>query len=374
MIHPAAIPLEKARAMTSSSQLVEVDSLTIHAIVNDEIDQISPSAHPAVKHPQSFMGAPLRPLADDDQRGGAKLQMRMDTLCCGAHGLSLLITVTRDGKSHSLLFDAGPEEAVWERNVTRLGLDPGRIERVVLSHWHRDHSGGLLSAVRMVEGAKKNRKTEEEEEDAGKQRGDSETKKVVVDLHPDRPSFRGIMAHEPISLEPDPTFAEIEGAGAAVFKSAEVHTALDDTFLISGPIPRRTDYEGGIPGGIRLNAQNQWEADELILDERLVMCHLKGRGLVVFTGCSHAGVVNVARHALELGGGGGVPLHTIVGGYHLADGSPEKLRRSMRDLKALGPAVLMPGHCTGWRFKVEIEREMPGCMVPVFGGTRYELV
>ncbi|KAI0131204.1 Metallo-hydrolase/oxidoreductase [Daldinia grandis] len=338
-------------------KLAEVDSLTIQAIINDEIDQISPSPHPAVKHPQSFLGAPLRPLPADVQRGGAKLQMRMDTLCCGAHGLSLLITVTKDGKSHSLLFDTGPEEAVWESNVTRLGLDPSNIERIVLSHWHRDHSGGMATAVRMIEAAKT---------------GSDLTKKVVVDVHPDRPEFRGVMAHEPISLEPDPSFAEIEEAGATVFKSDAVHTALDDTFLISGSIPRLTSYEGGIPNGIRFNSAGQWEKDELIMDERLVMCNLKGRGLVVFTGCSHAGVVNVSRHAIELGGG--VPLYTVVGGYHLADGSPEKLQKSLEDLKALEPKVLMPGHCTGWRFKVAIEKEMPGCMAPIFGGTRYELV
>ncbi|KAI6086599.1 Metallo-hydrolase/oxidoreductase [Hypoxylon rubiginosum] len=345
---PSAIP-----------QLAEVDTLTIHAIVNDEIDQISPSPHPAVRHPQSFMGAPLKPLPPGEQRGGAALQMRMDSLCCGAHGLSLLITVTKDGKSHSLLFDAGPEEAVWERNVTRLGLDPSGIERIVLSHWHRDHSGGILSAVRMIEAAKKDLSGVERE-------------KVVVDLYPDRPDYRGVMVQQPISLEADPSFAEIEDAGATVFKSGDVHTALDDTFLISGAIPRRTTYEGGIRGGIRFTPEGNWEKDELIMDERLVMCNLKGRGLVVFTGCSHAGVVNVARHAIELGCG--VPFYTLVGGYHLADGAPEKLEKSLEDLRALKPHVLMPGHCTGWRFKVAIEKEMPGCMAPIFGGTKYELI
>ncbi|KAK7738306.1 hypothetical protein SLS62_011411 [Diatrype stigma] len=392
--------------------LVEVDSITIHAIVNDEIDQISPSPHPGVQHAQSFMGAPLTPLSacDAQQRGGAATEMRMDTLCCGAHGLSLLITAaTSDGTSHTLLFDAGPEEAVWERNVARLGLDAGAIETIVLSHWHRDHSGGMLSAIRMVEAAKRKKGS------AGGHAGNSgETtnhttvttdtthyKKVVADLHPDRPTYRGVMAMAggeqqqqqpiPISLEPDPTFEEIEQAGATVFKSSEPHTVLDGMFLVSGSIPRETAYEGGIRGGIRLELdaetqQQEWEKDELIMDERLVMCHLRGKGLVVFTGCSHAGVVNVARHAVALGGGGGrgegegegatgtTPLYTVVGGYHLADASAEKMESSMRDLKALQPRVLMPGHCTGWRFKVKIEQEMPGCMAPVFGGTRYELV
>ncbi|KAI0597879.1 Metallo-hydrolase/oxidoreductase [Biscogniauxia sp. FL1348] len=349
-------------------KLVEVDSLTIHVIVNDEIDQISPSPHPGVKHPQSFMGAPLTSLPSGTQRGGSSKEMRMDTLCCGAHGLSLLITATKDGESHSLLFDTGPEEAVWERNATRLGLDAGLIERIVLSHWHRDHSGGMLGAVRMIEAAKQDRPGEY----GNNNNTNNNKKKVVVDLHPDRPNFRGIMAQEPISLEADPTFAEIEEAGAVVFKSDEAHTVLEDMFLVSGSIPRHTPYETGIQGGIRLTADEQWVRDELITEERLVMCNLKGKGLVVFTGCSHAGIVNVSRHAVELGGG--VPLYCPIGGYHLADGSSDKLSRTLRDLKALKPKVLMPGHCTGWRFKARWEMEMPGSMAPLFGGTRYELV
>ncbi|KAI1334858.1 hypothetical protein F5Y15DRAFT_265487 [Xylariaceae sp. FL0016] len=120
-------------ASSNSPRLVEVDSLTITAIINDEIDQISPSPHPGVKHPQSFMGAPLVPIADQQPRGGASKEMRMDHLCCGAHGLSLLITARKDGKSHSLLFDTGPEEDVWQRNAMRLGLDLSTVERIVLA-------------------------------------------------------------------------------------------------------------------------------------------------------------------------------------------------------------------------------------------------
>ncbi len=95
------------------------------------------------------------------------------------------------------------------------------------------------------------------------------------------------------------------------------------------------------------------------------------KGLVLFTGCSHAGVVNAARHALELGGG--APLYAVVGGFHLADGSPEKLQSTLDDLKALGPKVLIPGHCTGWRFKFKIEQELAGFLVPCFSGTTYTL-
>ena len=103
---------------------------------------------------------------------------------------------------------------------------------------------------------------------------------VVVDLHPSRPEYRGIMAHMLISLEADPTFEEIEAAGEVVAKNAEPHTVLDDMFLISGMIPRVTPYEVGLLRGIRFNSSiKSWEKDEVIADERLLMCNLKGRRL-----------------------------------------------------------------------------------------------
>lgn len=98
-----------------------------------------------------------------------------------------------------------------------------------------------------------------------------------MDVHPDRPAFRGVKAGHPISLEADPSFEEIETAGASLLKSSQPHAVLDDFFLVSGEIPRETPYEDGIQGGLRFNpSTGQWEDDTLIADERYVMCNLKG--------------------------------------------------------------------------------------------------
>lgn len=98
-----------------------------------------------------------------------------------------------------------------------------------------------------------------------------------MDVHPNRPDFRGVQAEMPISLEADPSFEELQGAGATVLKSDQPHTILDDFFLVSGEIPRQTTYEDGIQGGLRYEvAKRKWEKDTLIMDERYVMCNLKG--------------------------------------------------------------------------------------------------
>ena len=116
--------------------------------------------------------------------------------------------------------------------------------------------------------------------------------------------------------------------------------------------------------------------------ERLVRRHMRqcpssidvwcpGKGIVMFTGCSHAGVVNASKHAVSLAPG--MPLYAVMGGYHLADAEPQTISDTVDDLKDLAPTMLMTGHCTGWRAKFKIQEQMPGRLVPSFVGSRYAL-
>lgn len=89
----------------------------------------------------------------------------------------------------------------------------------------------------------------------------------------------------------------------------------------------------------------------------------------MFTGCSHAGVVNSSKHALSLIKGS-TPLHAVVGGFHLAMSEESHMDSTVSDLRKLDPAVLLPGHCTGWRAKFIIETEMPGRLVPCTVGIK----
>ena len=97
-----------------------------------------------------------------------------------------------------------------------------------------------------------------------------------------------------------------------------------------------------------------------------------GKGIVVFTGCSHAGVVNVSKHALQLAGGSD-PLYAVIGGFHLVGPNEPHIRETISDLEKLNPQLLMPGHCSGWRAKVEIEKVMPGRLAPSTVGTQFIL-
>ncbi|EMC94845.1 hypothetical protein BAUCODRAFT_141107 [Baudoinia panamericana UAMH 10762] len=323
--------------------------------VNNELDPISASQNAAVEQGGGLKDIGIfRGDSVDGGRGVCKRELRMDRICCSAHGLSLLITGIKGDKRHTILLDTGPEEMIFELNAKRLRAEVGNIEVVQLSHWHRDHSGGMLRVLQMANAAKQHNFP------------------ISVDLHPNRPDYRGIMAMAPISMEADPSFAEIEHAGGRAAKSDKAHTVLDDMFLVSGEIPRVTSYELGLKRGIRFVAEkDEWEEDTLMQDERFLMCKLKDKGVVLFTGCSHAGVVNASRHAVELGKG--TPLYAVMGGFHLADGEPDTIAHTVADLKALDPKVLLTGHCTGWRAKFELEKAMPGRLVPSFVGCMFKL-
>ncbi|KAF2474070.1 uncharacterized protein BDR25DRAFT_385522 [Lindgomyces ingoldianus] len=261
-----------------------LDSLEIVVIVNDELDIISHSPNPTVETTGSFMGIPLTSLQNPKVHGGATKQMRMDSICCGAHGLFLMITVPSGDAKNVLLFDARIEAGVFEKNVKRLLTDLGAVEHIHLSHYHRDHSGGLFKAIRMINNANPSRE------------------KAIIDVHPNRPDFRGNDAGFPIILEPDPSSDEIELAGGILNKSCDAHMVMNNTLFISGEIPRVTHYENGIPGGIRLDPIiGKWLKDEDIMEERFVMLVL------------------------------GVPLYAVIGGYQLADADSEKIEKTVRN-------------------------------------------
>ncbi|KAJ5120053.1 hypothetical protein N7448_010722 [Penicillium atrosanguineum] len=331
-----------------SLDLQEVDSLEAIVIIDNELDPLSMPAPETVQLSGNLATIGMSAGHVPINRGEAYREIRMEDICCSAHGLSILVTATKGDKKHSVLFDAGPEEDIWERNVKRLRPDLASVEVIQLSHWHRDHSGGLGKAIRMIKEAKQAQGISDE---------------LLVDVHPDRPVYRGFALPEHIiSLEADPTFEELSSAGALVDKQSEAHTVLDDMFLISGEIPRVTPYEFGLRNAVRFDPdEKEWYSDEVIADERFLAVNLKG--------CSHAGVVNTTKHAIDLVSPKPL-LHAVVGGFHLAMSEEAQINNTVSDLKRLDPAVLMPGHCSGWRSKFAIEKAMPGTLVPCTVGIK----
>src|SRR5262249_23225658 len=137
--------------------------------------------------------------------------------------------------------------------------------------------------------------------------------------------------------------------GARVVNRGEARLLLDDCFYLSGEVPRVSSFEKGRPDHLcRRSADAPWEPDPLLMDERYLAVHLKGEGILVFSSCSHAGVVNVLLNAREAFPR--VPLYGVLGGLHLAGAAMERLiPETVDNLKQFALKEIVPAHCTGWR-------------------------
>jgi 7,8-dihydropterin-6-yl-methyl-4-(beta-D-ribofuranosyl)aminobenzene 5'-phosphate synthase len=149
-------------------------------------------------------------------------------------------------------------------------------------------------------------------------------------------------------LEGVPSIGKLTAHGGKVVNTTEPQALADGMVHLSGEIPRTTAFERGFPGQYRQTLDGEgWEPDELVMDERFVAVNVTGKGLVIFTACSHAGVINVLKHAT--GTFQDVPVHAIVGGLHLAGANEKIIPETVEAMREFHPAYIVAGHCTGWR-------------------------
>jgi 7,8-dihydropterin-6-yl-methyl-4-(beta-D-ribofuranosyl)aminobenzene 5'-phosphate synthase len=327
----------------SPSRMQAVDRLEVLVLIDNVTDSLSSNPPNVIPEWSGLI------------TGGRMRMMAGPNICCAHHGLSLLITAHAGGQMSTLLFDAGPDGPIFQRNAGILGVDFGEVGAVVLSHGHWDHAGGLVTAIESIAKARP----------AG----------VDCYVHPGMFAQRatpragfGLVEHEPV---PDPK--RLAEAGARVVNTREPQVAGDGAFHISGEIPRNTAYEVGLPGQVRRSADGKsWEPDPLLMDERFISVHVKDKGQFVFTACSHAGLINVLSHARA--SYPDIPLYGVMGGLHLSGVREEKLiPQTIADLEKFDLKFLAPGHCTGWRALHAMVRAFGDGVAPSAVGKKYTI-
>jgi 7,8-dihydropterin-6-yl-methyl-4-(beta-D-ribofuranosyl)aminobenzene 5'-phosphate synthase len=323
--------------------LQPVDQLEIQVLVDNVTDSLS-STPPFVTREWVTL-----------QRQGMRITAG-GSLCCANHGLSLVITAHGPVGTRTLLFDGGPVDYAVERNGLRLGIAFGAIGAVMLSHGHWDHAGGLPRALGLIVQANGGHA-------------------VPLYLHPGMFRPRGARQSDGgvLPMQAIPTPAEWSMLGADPVVTDVELTCLNDMFFVSGEIPRITSYEKGLAGQVcRLAEDADWTPDPLLMDERFLAVHVRRKGLVVFSACSHAGIVNVLRHTRTLFPG--VALHAVMGGFHLSGPTEAIISDTVRDLGGFGLDLMIPAHCTGWRALNALERAYGESVVlPSAVGKRFSL-
>jgi 7,8-dihydropterin-6-yl-methyl-4-(beta-D-ribofuranosyl)aminobenzene 5'-phosphate synthase len=297
-----------------------IDTVEVHVLVDNVTDNLS-SAPSFVETEFAALGR---------RRRGTWL-LGGSCLCCAAHGLSCLITTHSGSVSRTLLFDTGPEDRVFEQNVSRLGADLAPVDAIVLSHGHWDHGGAMLRALQLIR-----------DRNGGRQ--------IPYYAHPDMFRTRALKLPSGtlVPMEDVPSIDALQSHGASVINTTEPQLVLDGTAYVSGEIARITPFETGLPGQHRRTLDGKgWELDELIMDERFVAVNVRGKGLVVLTACSHAGVVNVLEQARA--SFPEIPLFAVLGGLHLSGTNERVIPQTVEALRKFDLAVIAAGHCTGWR-------------------------
>jgi len=237
-------------------------------------------------------------------------------------GFSALVRVATGGRERTILFDAGVTPTGVVENMRRLELTPKDVETIVLSHGHWDHVAGMEGIAKEVGRAS-----------------------LPVLIHPEfwRRRRIAIPGLAPGEL-PATSRSALEGAG-----------------------DRTTPFETGFAGH-EAHVHGSWEPDPLILDDQALVMRLAERGLVILTGCGHAGIINVVRHAQRLTGESQVAA--VIGGFHLSGPMFEPIiEPTVAAFDEVQPALLMPAHCTGWRAVHRLAGRFPEAFVQSAVGT-----
>ncbi len=236
------------------------------------------------------------------------------------HGFAALVTVRRGGTTTTLLFDTGLSPDGMLTNADRLGVDLSTVQGVVLSHGHFDHAGGLAGLGRRFGG-----------------------RRLPMVVHPHswtrrRQALPGKDPWEMPTLSP----RALNGEGFTVVERREPSLLVDGCVLLTGEVDRTTEFERGMPPAHQAWDGQAWVHDPLVIDDQALVVHVRGRGLVVVTGCGHAGAVNIVRHAMRLTAV--ERLHGLIGGLHLSGTAFEPvIGPTVAALTELDPALVVPG-------------------------------
>jgi 7,8-dihydropterin-6-yl-methyl-4-(beta-D-ribofuranosyl)aminobenzene 5'-phosphate synthase len=231
----------------------------------------------------------------------------------GEWGLSILL----ETENTTILFDTGKSTSTVY-NADTLHMDLARVSKIVLSHGHYDHTGGLRDVLRRM------------------------GKEVEVIAHPDIWQAKYARHKD----EPDRYIGipyqrrELESLGARL-KLVKEPLEITDSIMTTGEVPMVTDFEQ-VDEGLFVREDSGWQPDKVMDDQALVI--KTEAGLVIVLGCAHRGMINTLYHARKLTGVD--KIHAVIGGSHLVGVSEERLWRTVDALRSLGVQKMGLCHCT----------------------------
>lgn len=254
------------------------------------------------------------------------------------NGLSLYVA-TPEG---DFLFDTGVDDALLH-NAEKLGIDLGnKVNRIIFSHGHRDHTGGIKAYLEKFHKAE-----------------------VICHYNIFNRKFRVL---EGGRLEVGMPFEEndlVKLGGKFLFKTHPFE--LSKNIMTTGEIPRRIAFEK--PNEVHQQlAQQSYITDELNDDMALVL-NTEG-GLIVLLGDCHSGVINTLQYAMQITKNS--KILCVMGGMNLVEASIERIKQTVEELKKLKPEFVVPLHSTGFRAINHLYNAFGDQLLPLNTGGRFK--
>ncbi len=291
--------------MSGKVSLTEIDHLEILSLIDNYADA-SLNSSPVVERFGFY----------------EKGRIRLDTLFA-EHGLSLLLRAKRGNEESAVILDAGWSGEGIIHNLNLLNVNLPEIQAVLLSHGHIDHFGGL---TRLAAAIRKN---------------------FSFICHPK------VFSELRIRLTPGgekikyPVLKkeQMEAKGAQVIENKQPILFGNGFFAATGEIPMITEFEQGTSNLFLDDGINLVRDD--VSEEQSIAANVRGKGLVVISGCAHRGIINTIEQARNMTGI--EKIYAVIGGFHLGGRlSGQIIEPTVRRLKKMNPALLAPMHCTGW--------------------------
>ena len=314
--------------MTVQTGINEIDKVEILTLQDNYIDLTASDNNEVVKR--------ASPLQDG----------QFERSILSEHGFSALVRTTAGEITHTVLFDTGFSKIGAVYNARSLGVDLSDLEAIVLSHGHGDHTGGLEAIA-----------------------GAIPRKGIPVVAHPfifRTPRY--LKAKENFNIDlPSLTREQIKTVGMRLVETGTPLVLPGGHVLFLGEIPRRTDFEKGFPiAYYRENGVEKWDPIE---DDTSLVMNIRGKGLVILSGCAHSGIINTIGYAKEVTGV--ETIYAVMGGFHLGGPLFESIiGRTTEELKKADPTYIIPTHCTGRKASIYMEKEMPDRFILNMSGTR----
>jgi 7,8-dihydropterin-6-yl-methyl-4-(beta-D-ribofuranosyl)aminobenzene 5'-phosphate synthase len=305
--------------------VTEVDKVTIWVLTDNYYDSLRPDSKITKRH-RAVPGKSIH----------------------AEHGLAYYVETVVNGKESACMFDYGLDPVGVMNNIALLGLDVGRADAFGLSHGHFDHWMGAVGILKQNQSR----------------------------IAGGTPFFVGEEAFaRRYSLRPGTTETanlgqlskeDIEALGLKIVEVKNPLQIIPGAYF-TGNIERTTTYEK-VPPTLLINRGEKPEPDDF-RGEQALFFNVKGKGLVILSGCAHTGIVNTIKHTQKIAGTD--KIHAVMGGFHLSNAKPEVIQNSVDDIKAMKPDHIVPTHCTGFEAIVAFSREMPNEFTLNTAGTQY---